>query len=153
MTAAAPAGRAGFVPGADRSRPPAPGDLALPVAGRKLLTGPDGRFHRIDALPAGLDWVPLGTLDGTPAWAADAADTTAADTGAADIGAADTGTLPGRWRGWRDIATELPEPMATLAGRALAVITWRRTSAGAGRAGPNWPTCRVRPPGAAPAAT
>ncbi|MEU3453927.1 NAD(+) diphosphatase [Micromonospora sp. NPDC006766] len=106
------ADQGGFVPGADRSRPPAPDDLALPVAGRTLLTGPDGRFSRIGELPAGLDWVPLGTLDGVPAWAAEVADAEA---------------LPGRWRDWRGIATELPEPLATLAGRALAVVTWRRT--------------------------
>ncbi|MFD2764087.1 NAD(+) diphosphatase [Micromonospora eburnea] len=103
---------AGFVPGADRSRPPAPGDLAVPVAGRRLLTGTDGRLHRIGELPAGLDWVPLGTLDGTPAWTAEPTDAEA---------------LPGRWQGWRRIAVELPEPMATLAGRALSVVTWRRT--------------------------
>ncbi|NES14308.1 MULTISPECIES: NAD(+) diphosphatase [Micromonospora] len=105
-------GRSGFVPGADRSRPPAPGDLALPVAGRKLLTGPEGGLPRIADLPADLDWVPVGTLDGTPAWAAEVAD---------------PGTLAGHWRGWRSLATELPAPQADLAGRALAVLTWRRT--------------------------
>ncbi|MFJ8577008.1 NAD(+) diphosphatase [Micromonospora sp. NPDC093277] len=112
MTPAASTGRAGFVPGSDRSRPPAPDDLAVPVAGRRLLTSPDGWFHRIGELPAGLDWVPLGTLDGTPAWAAEPTDAEA---------------LPGRWRSWRGVAAELPEPLANLAGRALAVVTWRRT--------------------------
>ncbi|PZF93740.1 NAD(+) diphosphatase [Micromonospora deserti] len=104
--------RGGFLPGADRGAGPTPADLALPVAGRNLLTGTDGRLHRVGDLPAGLDWVPLGTLDGVPAWAAD----TAADDG-----------LPGRWQGWRSLAAEAPEPLATLAGRALAVLTWRRT--------------------------
>ncbi|MFU8870629.1 NAD(+) diphosphatase [Micromonospora sp. SL4-19] len=108
----AAAARGGFRPGADRSRPPAPDDLALPVAGRRLLTGPDGHFPRIGELPSGIAWVPVGTLDGVPAWAAEVVDAEA---------------LPGRWRGWRAIAAELPEPLATLAGRALAVVTWRRT--------------------------
>lgn len=108
----APDGRGGFVPGADRSRPPMPDDLALPVAGRRLLTGPDGGLPRIGELPAGLDWVPVGTLDGTPAWAAEVADPE---------------SLTGHWRGWRSLATELPGPLADLAGRALAVVTWRRT--------------------------
>ncbi|NES26719.1 NUDIX domain-containing protein [Micromonospora terminaliae] len=106
------AGRAGFLPAADHGRPPHPDDLALPVAGRKLLTGPEGRFPRIGELPAGLDWVPVGTLGGVPAWAADTADPEA---------------LPGRWRGWRGLAAELPAAQADLAGRALAMVTWRRT--------------------------
>ncbi|WP_238448684.1 NAD(+) diphosphatase, partial [Micromonospora sp. 4G55] len=60
----------------------------------------------------GTDWVPVGTLDGVPAWAADVAE------------AAESW---GRWRSWRSLAAELPEPYATAAGRALAVVTWRRT--------------------------
>ncbi|MFC0028901.1 NAD(+) diphosphatase [Micromonospora chaiyaphumensis] len=107
-----PAETAGFRPAADHGRPPHPDDLALPVAGRRLLTDLDGRFPRIAELPAGLDWVPVGTLDGVPAWAAETADPEA---------------LPGRWRGWRGLAAELPAAPADLAGRALAVITWRRT--------------------------
>ncbi|MEU7608673.1 NAD(+) diphosphatase [Micromonospora sp. NPDC049204] len=102
----------GFRPGADRSRPPAPGDLALPVTGAKLLTAADGRPLRVVDLPADTDWVPLGTLDGTPAWAT-------------DVPSADD--LPGRARGWASLAAEVPEPHASLAGRALAVVTWRRT--------------------------
>ncbi|MFC4148326.1 NAD(+) diphosphatase [Micromonospora mangrovi] len=102
----------GFVPGADGSVPPAPTDLALAVAGRKLLTGPDGAFPRVGDLPPGLDRVPVGTLDGVPAWA---------------VEVTDAEELPGRWRSWRGLAAELPEPLATLAGRALAVVTWRRT--------------------------
>ncbi|MET8906818.1 NUDIX domain-containing protein [Micromonospora sp. NPDC004551] len=107
-----PPAPAGFRPTADHGRSPHPDDLALPVAGRRLLTGPDGRFPRIGELPAGLDWVPVGTLDGVPAWAAEAADPEA---------------LTGRWRGWRGLAAELPAAQADLAGRALAVATWRRT--------------------------
>ncbi|MEU8089496.1 MULTISPECIES: NAD(+) diphosphatase [Micromonospora] len=104
---------AGFRPAADHGRPPQPGDLALPVAGRKLLTGPDAAQPlRIGALPGDLAWTPVGTLDGTPAWAAEVTDPE---------------SLPGRWRGWRGLAAELPAPHADLAGRALAVVTWRRT--------------------------
>ncbi|RAN98716.1 NAD(+) diphosphatase [Micromonospora saelicesensis] len=108
----APAPPGGFLPGADRSRPPGPGDLALPVTGAKLLTGVDGQLLRVADLPADTEWVPLGTLDGVPAWGADL---TSADDG------------PGRARGWASLAAEVPEPHATLAGRALAVLTWRRT--------------------------
>ncbi|WP_320065878.1 NAD(+) diphosphatase [Micromonospora sp. RTGN7] len=100
------------MPGADRAGTPQPGDLALAVAGRKLLTGPDGRFPRVAELPADSDWVPLGTLDGVPTWGVDLADEQA---------------LPGRWCSWRTLAAELPTLLADLAGRALAVLTWRRT--------------------------
>lgn len=100
-----------FLPGAAVATPEA-GDLALPVAGHKLLTGPDGAFPRIADLPAGTGWVPLGTLDDRPVWAA-------------ELPAEDAPT--GGWRSWRSVAAEMPEPYATLAGRALAVITWRRT--------------------------
>ncbi|MER7458322.1 NAD(+) diphosphatase [Micromonospora sp. NPDC126480] len=104
-------GAGAFVPGAAVATPDA-GDLALPVAGRRLLTGPDGTFPRVADLPAGTGWVPLGTLDGRPVWTAELP---------GEDGVA------GRWRGWRSIAAELPEPYAALAGRALALITWRRT--------------------------
>ncbi|MEU4639055.1 NUDIX domain-containing protein [Micromonospora sp. NPDC023814] len=129
-TAATPSGAAGghaasgrgrpggFVPGADRSVAPAPTDLALPVAGRKLLTAADGAVLRVADLPADTAWVPLGTLDGVPAWAAEA-------TGQEEPPGA-TG-LPARWRGWASLAAEVPEPLATLAGRALTVVDWRRT--------------------------
>ncbi|MGC1211015.1 MAG: hypothetical protein WA890_07080, partial [Micromonospora sp.] len=106
MTGPSPDGvRSGFLPGADRTVTPGPTDIALPVAGRKLLTGPDGGFPRVADLPADTAWVPVGTLAGVPAWAVEVADAEA---------------LPGRWRSWRGIAAELPEPVATLAGRALA---------------------------------
>ncbi|GHJ10135.1 NADH pyrophosphatase [Micromonospora humidisoli] len=98
-------------PAADPS--PAPGDLGLLVAGHRLLTTPDGGLPRVGELPDGTGWVPVGTLDGVPAWAAAAPDEA---TGPA-----------GRWRSWRALAAELPEPLATLAGRAVAVVTFRRT--------------------------
>ncbi|MGW3601351.1 MULTISPECIES: NAD(+) diphosphatase [unclassified Micromonospora] len=104
--------RTGFQPGADLGRPPEPTDLALPVLGAKLLTTADGTVARVADLPAETPWVPLGTLDGVPAWAT-------------DLATAD-GIL-GRARGWASLAAEVPEPLATLAGRALAVVTWRRT--------------------------
>lgn len=108
---ATPAG-AGFLPGADRSAAPGPDDLALPVCGRRVLTRADGQPTRVGELPAGTDWVPIGTLDGVPAWAVELPE----------------GAEPaGRWRSWRSLAAELPEPYATAAGRALAVLTWRRT--------------------------
>ncbi|MCX4474340.1 NUDIX domain-containing protein [Micromonospora sp. NBC_01655] len=111
MTAGPTPLRGGFVPGADRAGAPQPGDLALVVAGRKLLTGAEG-FPRVAELPADTAWVPLGTLDGVPAWGAELAGEEA---------------HPGRWRSWRALAAELPAPLADLAGRALAVLTWRRT--------------------------
>ncbi|MCO1598771.1 NAD(+) diphosphatase [Micromonospora sp. RHAY321] len=104
--------RVGFQPGADLGGPPAPTDLALPVLGAKLLTTADGAVPRVADLPADTRWVPLGTLDGVPAWATELA--TPDD-------------FPGRARGWASLAAEVPEPLATLAGRALAVVTWRRT--------------------------
>ncbi|MEV4488851.1 NAD(+) diphosphatase [Micromonospora coxensis] len=100
----------GFLPGADAGVPPAPDDLALPVAGRVLLTRPDGSLARVGDLPAQTSWVPLGTVDGVRAWGAEVA--------------REEG---GHWRSWRALAAELPEPHATVAGRALAVLTWRRT--------------------------
>ncbi|MFF0654482.1 NAD(+) diphosphatase [Micromonospora tulbaghiae] len=85
----------------------------MPVSGRKLLTGPDdAQPLRIGALPGDLAWTPVGTLDGIPAWAAEVSDPE---------------STPGRWRSWRGLAAELPAPQADLAGRALAVVTWRRT--------------------------
>ncbi|MEH0841875.1 NAD(+) diphosphatase [Micromonospora sp. CPCC 205711] len=105
-------GAVGFLPGADASVPPAPTDLALPVAGRRLLTGPDGHFLSIADLPAGTRWAPIGTLDGVPAWVTEAASTE---------------DDAGRWHSWRSLAATFPEPLAALAGRALAVATWRRT--------------------------
>ncbi|MEU1841996.1 NAD(+) diphosphatase [Micromonospora sediminicola] len=105
-------GAEGFRPAADHGRPPDPDDLALAVAGRKLLTGADGRLPRIGELPARTGWVAVGTLDGVPAWATEVSDPQ---------------SLPGRWRSWRALAAELPAATADLAGRALAVVTWRRT--------------------------
>ncbi|MFI7491310.1 NAD(+) diphosphatase [Micromonospora echinaurantiaca] len=121
MTAATGAD-ARFVPGAGHAGPPAPDDPALLVAGRKLLVGADGRFLRIADLPAGTDWLPLGTLDGVPVWGAARPAEHAGDRS----GGGDDGTgHPGRWLSWRALAAEVPEPLAALAGRALQVVTWR----------------------------
>ncbi|MFJ6195216.1 NAD(+) diphosphatase [Micromonospora sp. NPDC092111] len=111
---APPPGRigTGFLPGSAATVPPAPDDLALAVAGRRLLTTPDGGLPRIGELPPQAGWVPVGTLNGVPAWAGEPA------------GAE---RLPGQWLSWRALAAELPEPLAELAGRALAVVVWRRT--------------------------
>jgi NAD+ diphosphatase len=99
-----------FAPGAVATAPPAPGDLCLVVAGRKLMCGPGGGFPHVGDLPDGLEYVPLGTLDGVPVWAV-----------AGERGAA------GEWRSWPALAGDLGEPLASLAGRALQVITWRRS--------------------------
>ncbi|SCF33684.1 NAD+ diphosphatase [Micromonospora matsumotoense] len=109
---------------------PAPGDLGLVVSGTRLLTTPDGGLPRVGELPAETGWVPLGTLDGVPAWATETADPSRAVTpGRTTAAGATTGSrrAVGRWRSWRALAAELPEPVATLAGRAVAVVTWRRT--------------------------
>ncbi|MET8370291.1 NAD(+) diphosphatase [Micromonospora sp. DT68] len=104
--------RAGFLPGVDPDRLPAPTDLALPVLGAKLLTTAHGAVARVGDLPADTSWTPVGTLDGVPAWTTDLTNADA---------------FPGRARRWASLAAEVPEPLATLAGRALAVTTWRRT--------------------------
>ncbi|MBO4162963.1 NUDIX domain-containing protein [Micromonospora sp. MMS20-R2-23] len=113
--------------------------MGLLVAGTRLFTTPDGGLPRVGELPAGTGWVPLGTLDGVPAWALETADpgrpaTRDNPTGDGEPGNGETvgsragGRRPvGRWRSWRALAAELPEPVATLAGRAVAVVTWRRT--------------------------
>lgn len=110
-----------FLPGAAADVPPEPADLCLVVADRKLLVGADGGFLRVADLPAGpadratpdpADLVPLGTLDRAPVWAA------TRDTADEALGA---------WLGWRELAAGLAEPLAALAGRALQVVTWRRT--------------------------
>ncbi|WFE63978.1 NUDIX domain-containing protein [Micromonospora sp. WMMD714] len=127
---------------------PAPDDLGLVVAGTRLLTTPDGGLPRVGALPTGTGWVPLGTLDGVPAWLTETVEpgralapdrsagggtttevrTTAGGGEPAGNGDPAGGPRPvGRWRSWRALAAELPEPVATIAGRAVAVATWRRT--------------------------
>ncbi|MFK3981088.1 NAD(+) diphosphatase [Micromonospora sp. NPDC050397] len=103
-----------FLPGAAADVPAEPTDLCLVVAGGKLLVRGDGGFHRVAEVPGDDDTglVPLGTLDGVAVWAAphETADDTLGD-----------------WRGWRELAAGLSEPLAALAGRALQVVTWRRT--------------------------
>jgi NAD+ diphosphatase len=101
-----------FVPGAAMATPADPADPCLVVAGRKLLVGAGGDLPRVADLPSDTDWVPLGTLDGSRVWAA------ALPMIDDDLGA---------WRGWPALAAELGEPLAALAGRALQVMTWRRT--------------------------
>jgi NAD+ diphosphatase len=101
-----------FVPDARAGGPADPDDIALLVAGRKLLIAVAGDFPAVADLPAAIEWVALGTLDGRRVWA-----------GAL---AATDHTL-GTWRGWPSIAADLGEPRAALAGRALQVMTWRRT--------------------------
>jgi NAD+ diphosphatase len=101
-----------FVPDAALTGPADAGDPCLVVAGRKLLVRPGGEFPRVADLPSDTVWIPLGRLDGAPVWAA------ALPAVDDDLGA---------WHGWPVLATELGEPLAALAGRALQVMTWRRT--------------------------
>lgn len=111
MTRTSGAGR--FVPDARDTGPAGADELCLLVDGRKLLVGAAGAFPAVRDLPPGVDCVPLGTLDGARIWA---------------------GTLPdgspgglGEWHGWPAVVAELGEPYAALAGRALQVMTWRRS--------------------------
>ncbi|MEV0392764.1 NAD(+) diphosphatase [Polymorphospora rubra] len=128
-----------FVPDALNSGPAAPDDLCLLVDGRKLLVASAGGFPAVRDLPAGTEWIPLGTLDGARVWAgalptpqavpaAEAATTDAAVAGAPGLArpAPADGAL-GDWLGWPRVAAELGEPYAALASRALQVMTWRRT--------------------------
>lgn len=109
-TGAGPAAR--FVPDADAGATADPADPCLVVAGNRLLVPAGGGLPRVADLPADTGWVPLGSLDGARVWAT-------------DLPAIDRGL--GVWRGWPAIAAELGEPLAALAGRALQVLTWRRT--------------------------
>jgi len=101
---------------ASAAEPPQPEDICLAVVERKLVVvaGPDGdlRFPRVEDLGGTADAVPLGRLDGTPVWAATAPSTV---------------EPPYQAHGWPAIAARLGEPLAALAGRALQVMTWRRT--------------------------
>ncbi|MEV1288974.1 NAD(+) diphosphatase [Micromonospora sp. NPDC049679] len=101
-----------FVPHATPTGVAGADDLCLVVAGRKLLVGADGPFPYVRDLPTGTECVPLGTLDGHRVWAA-------------ALPSPDSGL--GAWRSWRALAGELGEPLAALAGRALQVMTWRRS--------------------------
>lgn len=108
-----------YLPGAGVPGPPEPPHLALVVADRRLLLGADGEFPRIGDLPAHSGWVPLGTLDGVPAWGiAQMADEEPPAAGLRNH-------EPGRWTGWPALAAEVSAPLAALAGRALQVIDWR----------------------------
>jgi NAD+ diphosphatase len=101
-----------FVPDAGVTAPADPLDQGLVVSGHKLLVRAGGGFPRVADLPPDTDWIPLGRLDGVRVWAA-ALPATDADLGA--------------WRSWPALAAELGEPLVALAGRALQVMTWRRT--------------------------
>jgi NAD+ diphosphatase len=92
-----------FLPDA-ASATPAPDDRCVLVAGRRLL------ISRVGDLDAA--WIPLGALDGARVWAA---------------GLAEPRDELGVWQGWAAIAAEAGEPLAALTGRALQVVTWRRT--------------------------
>jgi len=100
-----------FVPDAVAAAPPGPADRCFLVAGRRLLT-PFPVHGELAGLPEDVAWVPLGALDGVRVWAA---------------GLTERIHGLGRWRGWPAIAAEVEEPLAALAGRALQVVTWRRT--------------------------
>jgi NAD+ diphosphatase len=101
-----------FLPDAGTGGPASPGDPCLVVAGRRLLVGTTGPLPFVADLPAGTEWVPLGSLDGTRVWA---------------TGLASVDEQLGDWHSWPAMAGKLGEPLAALAGRALQVITWRRT--------------------------
>ncbi|HET8684058.1 MAG TPA: NAD(+) diphosphatase [Micromonosporaceae bacterium] len=101
---------------ATAAAPPAPDDVCLAVTGRRVVVsaGPDGgwRFPRIGECPGATEPVPVGTLDGVPVWACVAASTV---------------DNPLQARGWPSVAAHVAGPLAALAGRALQVVTWRRT--------------------------
>jgi NAD+ diphosphatase len=109
-----------FLPDAATVVPPAPADRCVLVAGRRLLIVRVGDLAAADVDPATADvpWVPLGALDGERVWAA------GLPAQRDDLGV---------WRGWPSIAAEVGEPIAALAGRALQVVTWRRTHRFCGR--------------------
>ncbi|MFY1697765.1 MULTISPECIES: NAD(+) diphosphatase [unclassified Solwaraspora] len=101
-----------FVPDAGTDATAEPADLCLVVAGRRLLGGVDAPLPSVADLPAGTEWVPLGSLDGARVWA---------------TGLPGVDERLGDWHSWPALAGRLGEPLAALAGRALQVITWRRT--------------------------
>ncbi|HZN17667.1 MAG TPA: NAD(+) diphosphatase [Micromonosporaceae bacterium] len=113
---AAVLGTARLVLAASAAAPPAPDDVCLAVTGRRVVVavGVDGgwRFPRVAECPGATEPVPVGTLDGVPVWACVAASTV---------------DNPLQARGWPSVAANVAEPLAALAGRALQVVTWRRT--------------------------
>ncbi|GAA1872750.1 hypothetical protein GCM10009687_45750 [Asanoa iriomotensis] len=100
-----------FVPDAVGVAPPSPADHCVLVAGRRLLA-PFPRHADVAGLPDDVTWVPLGALDGVRVWAA---------------GLPEKIDSLGRWRAWPSLAATLDEPLAALAGRALQIVTWRRS--------------------------
>jgi NAD+ diphosphatase len=105
-----------FAVGATAAGPPGPEDICLAVRGRRLavLVGPAGdwRLPRVREISGTADPVPLGTLDGVPVW------------GCAVPSELDDGC---QVHSWPAVAERLPPPLAALAGRAMQVMTWRRT--------------------------
>ena len=105
-----------FLPGASAAAPPRPDDVCLAVAERRLVVavGPDGawRFPTVGEIGGTPEAVPLGTLDGVPVWGTNVPSTVDA---------------PYETHSWPSVAARLAEPLAALAGRALQVMTWRRT--------------------------
>jgi NAD+ diphosphatase len=105
-----------FTPSASAATPPQPDDICLAVVERRIVVavGPDGgwRFPRVHDFDGTADVVPLGTLDGVPVWGATAPSTV---------------DPPYEAHGWPSVAARFTEPLAALAGRALQVMTWRRT--------------------------
>ncbi|WP_018351684.1 NAD(+) diphosphatase [Longispora albida] len=104
-------------------RGPVTGDWLLTVSGDRVTIGSVGAR----GVPGELLF--LGTFDGVPAWAEESA---------ADGGAT-----------WRELAATLDQETLALAGRALQLVTWRRTHRYCGacreelayQPGYSWPRC------------
>lgn len=113
--------------GARAAAPPAAGDICLGVAGHKLVVATDAdgrwRFTRVGDLGGATDLIPLGSLDGIPVWTTAISSTVDAPPTAISS----TVDVPHEMHGWASMAARLPQPLAALAGRALQVMTWRRT--------------------------
>jgi NAD+ diphosphatase len=111
-----------FVTGAALAAPPADEHLCVVVDELTLLVRvrPDGRWRipwlsEVRSAVSG-DLLPVGTLDGIPAWVARAAS-----------GAQETVTDGYGWFAWGTIVAQLDQPGAALASRAVQTMQWRRT--------------------------
>ncbi len=99
----------------DPAGAPEPGDLCLGVTGGKLLTGPDTfRFPLVRDLPGDHDRVFVGEFDGRPVWAVEVT----------------SDDLPGTFQpsSWRSVLAHTEGPYASIAARALQLISWRRNT-------------------------